>query len=333
MNTPRLSPFFSVIIPTRNRPAVLAAAVASVLAQDFDDYEIVVVDDGSAIPLDRSQLGLEADAGQRLRIVNIGQQMRGRGPGYSRDVGVWESSGRYCAFLDDDDIWIKNDHLSVAHDALCVGFSPPELYLANQEALAAGSDARPLWLYPLAVQLERSDKAHQQGRYLVTADELIGVGGFSHLNTTIVSRALFDRVGGIDENIAYEEDLDFYLRCIDAAEGISFRPDIVARHHVPDRSRQDNASTSVNYLNKMNMRLYLLNKNFMGARQRVIRMYCRDYYVSTTKHIAEHYAKQGDYRQASHFARSALGARFSIKWAAYTAFLLGRSILPGSGAA
>ena len=327
------SPFFTVVIPTRNRPAVLAAAVKSVLAQDFDDYEIVIVDDGSLIPLDKEQLDLEGDGAKHLRIVNLPSQFRGRGPGYCRDVGVWESAGRYCAFLDDDDIWIKTDHLCVAHEALSVTCPSPELYLANQEAVATGSETRPLWLYPLVTRLKRSGQMPRHGCYAVTADELIGVGGFSHLNTTIVSRALFDRVGGIDENIAYEEDLDFYLRCVDAAEGIRFRSDIIARHHVPDRTRQTNASTSVNYVNKMNMRLYLLNKNLMNARQRVIRHYCQDYYVSTTKHIAEYFANQGDYKKASHFARCALGVRFSLKWAVYSAFLFCRSVLPGGRAA
>ena len=313
---------------------MLANAVRSVLAQDFDDYEIVVVDDGSTPPLDRDRLNLEGDHGRRLRIVNLAPQLRGRGPGYCRDVGAWASSGQYCAFLDDDDIWIKNDHLSVAHGALVAPSSRVALYLANQEAVTVGGGAaHPLWLYPLVQQLERSGEMLEQGCYPVTADTLMQVGGFSHFNTTIVSRALFDRVDGIDENITYEEDLDFYLRCVDKAEEILFRPDIVARHHVPDRSRQDNASTSVAYLHKMNTRLYLLNKNMMNARHESIRDYCRGYYASTTKHIAEHYVARGDYRRAARFAASALGARFSLKWAAYTGFLLLRSALLGSGKA
>lgn len=329
------APFFSVIIPSRDRPAVLANAVKSVLAQDFNDYEILIVDDGSMPPLTLDQLGLEEDSGRSLRIINLGSGLRGRGPGYSRDVGVWASSGLYCAFLDDDDIWVKNDHLSVAYNALNAQSPGAELYLTNQEAVAAGwGDPRPLWLYPLIARLERSGKVPQPGGcHTVTVDELMQVGGFSHLNTTILSRVLFDRVGGIDENIGYEEDLDFYLRCIDIAQGILFRPDIVARHYVPDKSRQDNASTSVSYLHKMNTRLYLLNKNMMNATHGAIRMNCRNYCVSTTKHIAEHYVVRGDYRRASHFAARALGVRFSLKWAAYTGFLFVRSILPGSEAA
>ena len=43
---PSRAPAISVVIPTRNRHSMLADAIASVLRQDFDDYEIVVVDDG-----------------------------------------------------------------------------------------------------------------------------------------------------------------------------------------------------------------------------------------------------------------------------------------------
>ena len=68
---------FSVIIPTRNRPEILAAAVKSVLTQDFSDYEIVVVDDGSQPRLALEDLQLPMDALDKLRIVNLDYQPRG----------------------------------------------------------------------------------------------------------------------------------------------------------------------------------------------------------------------------------------------------------------
>ena len=68
---------FSVIIPTRNRPEILAAAVKSVLTQDFSDYEIVVVDDGSQPRLALEDLQLPMDALDKVRIVNLDYQPRG----------------------------------------------------------------------------------------------------------------------------------------------------------------------------------------------------------------------------------------------------------------
>lgn len=321
---------FSVIIPSRNRPNVLMAAVNSVLAQDFSDYEIVVVDDGSQTRLTMADLSVEGSAAEKIRIVNLDRQKRGRGPGYARNVGVWASSGTYCAFLDDDDVWIKNDHLSSACMAIGANNPPADLYFSNQEAFFHDSGiTKRLWLYSLAKSLDKQGSSLHNGCYSVDVDQLIAGGGFSHLNTTIISRELFDRISGLDEYIAYEEDLDFYLRAIDRAENILFCPDVIARHYVPDPSKRSNASTAMDYMYRLNVRLYLLNKNIVNARHSSIISHCHEYAASTTKHMAEKYVMDGNYLFAYQFALRALGTRFSVKWLLYSMYLRCRLWLKG----
>jgi len=313
-------PFFSIIIPSRNRPGDLAAAVSSVLVQDFSDYEVVVVDDGSRPPVElESLLPKNTDGLEKVRIVTLSYHLRGRGPGYARNVGVWASTGRYIGFLDDDDLWTREDYLSLVFKA--VSAASVDLFLANQEAITSEGERRLLWLNRLAEVLAQEEREQQNESYSVTVSDMISAGGFSHLNTTIVRRELFDRLSGIDEYIRYEEDLDFYLRSIDAAETILFHPGIIARHHVPDGSRQDNASTLVSKLQKMNTRLYLLNKNRLTAKHPAIVQYCQDYSASTLKHVTEYYLSQGDYHSAKRWAGKALAEKMSAKWALYTAYL------------
>ena len=62
---------FSVIIPSRNRPDVLSVAVNSVVAQDFPDYEIIVVDDGSEHRLDSAGLKVPPEARNKIPIVKL----------------------------------------------------------------------------------------------------------------------------------------------------------------------------------------------------------------------------------------------------------------------
>jgi glycosyltransferase involved in cell wall biosynthesis len=306
------------------------AAVNSVLAQDFSDYEIIVVDDGSQPRLNLEDLLLQEGAREKIRIVDLAYQPRGRGPGYARNVGVWASSGTYCTFLDDDDIWLQPTHLSSAHAAIEASDSPVDLHFSNQEAFFSDSgETKRLWLYGLAETLSNNVQPSRAGCYSVDADQLIAHGGFSHLNTTIVSRELFNKVSGIDEYIGYEEDLDFYLRAIDQAGNMLLNPDIVARHHVPDASKQKNVSTSVNYLQRLNIRLYLLNKNMVLARHPSIAAHCLEYAVSTTKHMAENYVEAGNYLLAYRFALRALGMDISMKWLVYCLYLRCRSWLGG----
>jgi len=89
-------PFFSVIIPTFNRRALLTYALDSVRRQTFTDYEVIVVDDGST---DDTLEGLST-----FPDVKVLRQ-KNRGPGVARNLGVRESCGQYIAFLDSDDVW------------------------------------------------------------------------------------------------------------------------------------------------------------------------------------------------------------------------------------
>ena len=92
----------SVIIPVANAEATVRQAVESVLAQPFEDMEVVVVDDAST---DRSAdriASLVADD-SRVRLVALDVAV---GPGWARNAGIEAASGRYVLFLDADD-WLE----------------------------------------------------------------------------------------------------------------------------------------------------------------------------------------------------------------------------------
>jgi glycosyltransferase involved in cell wall biosynthesis len=93
-------PLVSVIIPTYNAGPYLLEAIESVLDQSFKDFEIIVVDDAS-----------DDDTEERLRpiadrIVYIRQNHAGSA--VARNRGILSASGRYIAFLDADDLWLRD---------------------------------------------------------------------------------------------------------------------------------------------------------------------------------------------------------------------------------
>ncbi len=90
-------PLFSVIIPTYNRAALLGEALESVFAQEFRDYEVIVVDDGST---DGTPEVLQY-YGDRIRLFH----QENKGPGAARNTGIRQAQGDYVAFLDSDDVW------------------------------------------------------------------------------------------------------------------------------------------------------------------------------------------------------------------------------------
>lgn len=96
-------PTVSVVIPTYNRPDLLLETLATVFAQTFDDYEVVIVNDGSTDDtLERLERFVGASpCGNRVRVVT---QPNG-GIGAARNRGVEEARGTYVALLDHDDLW------------------------------------------------------------------------------------------------------------------------------------------------------------------------------------------------------------------------------------
>jgi hypothetical protein len=90
-------PFFSVIIPTYNRATLLQEALASVNAQEWRDFEVIVIDDGSTDETEAVVLASQLPV-RFFRQTNAG-------PGAARNLGIRQATGRYITFLDSDDKW------------------------------------------------------------------------------------------------------------------------------------------------------------------------------------------------------------------------------------
>lgn len=91
-----MSPFLSIIIPLYNKQSYILRAVNSILVQDFADYEIVIVDDGST---DNSVYVVESIADSHIRLF----RKENGGPSSARNYGVKMAQGKWVLYLDADD--------------------------------------------------------------------------------------------------------------------------------------------------------------------------------------------------------------------------------------
>ncbi|MBT4289845.1 MAG: glycosyltransferase family 2 protein, partial [Deltaproteobacteria bacterium] len=94
-------PLISVIIPTFNRKQNVINAIDSVLTQTFDDFELIIIDDGST---DGTDVEIDTKYSKVLKYVKTDNL----GVSHARNIGVEVSQGEYIAFLDSDDIWHQN---------------------------------------------------------------------------------------------------------------------------------------------------------------------------------------------------------------------------------
>jgi glycosyltransferase involved in cell wall biosynthesis len=102
------SPFFSIIIPTYNRAGFILKTIQSVLAQQFEDFEVLIVDDGST---DNTTEVVKSVADKRVFYFKKENAERAA----ARNFGIKNSKGVFVSFLDSDDILLTN-HLATAFD-------------------------------------------------------------------------------------------------------------------------------------------------------------------------------------------------------------------------
>lgn len=103
-------PFFSIVLPTFNRSKFLAKAIQSVLDQSFDNFELIVVDDGST---DNTSEVVARFTDQRIRYFFKVNEERS----IARNYGIDRAKGRYINFLDSDDFFYP-EHLATAFENL-----------------------------------------------------------------------------------------------------------------------------------------------------------------------------------------------------------------------
>ena len=323
-------PLFSIVIATRDRAALFAAALDSVADQHFGDTEIIVVNDGSTAESLAAYAGIleraSARLGERLRGFQLVRRANGHGSSYALNFGVDQARGRYVCFLDDDDLWIDPQHLSRAAGILrqqdAAGLAV-DLYMTNQEAWLEGQRLPgPTWIEGVAHWLTASGRSSDVGTaYSVTIADLMRVDGFCHLNCLMVRRDFFFAVGGLDEGIRWENDHDLYLRLLDAAAVMLHEPTVTARHHVPDPKARASITTALGQIERRLWQMRALDKTVLFLKSPTLRAYGRLHKGYALKRIAHELAAQKDWQGAAFYAREALGVLPTLKWAAYTASL------------
>lgn len=193
-----LSPKVTVIIPTYNRAHLVKDAVESVLNQTYQDFELIVIDDGST---DNTK---EVLAVYKDKLTYIYQENQGRSS--ARNHGIKLAQGEYIAFLDSDDVWFPD---KLERQVPVLESAPPDVVLVHGYKCIVDKNFQPLsgWelklrkLYTLA---QRKEETYENYLY------------FNCIFTSaiLVRRAAIIEIHGYDASIGSLEDFDLYLRLL-----------------------------------------------------------------------------------------------------------------------
>ncbi|WP_224364801.1 glycosyltransferase family 2 protein [Hyalangium versicolor] len=183
-------PFFSIVIPTYNRARLLVEALESVFAQEFSDFEVLVVDDGST---DDTQAQL-ARYGERVRAL----RQENQGQGVARNLGIQHATGTYVVFLDSDDVWFPWT-LSTYRQAIDM-YGGPSVVMGTPASFQHSQELARVRRGPF--------RAHAFADYFATAEET-----FARTACVIAARTeALRRVGGFTSRRIISEDHDLLYR-------------------------------------------------------------------------------------------------------------------------
>jgi glycosyltransferase involved in cell wall biosynthesis len=182
--------FFSVIIPTFNRANILKSTIRSVLVQSYQDFEIIVVDDGSTDSTKKVVDGIEDD-----RLIYIYQDNAERSA--ARNNGIKNSSGKWICFLDSDDSFKKN-HLMTFYENICndkKNGQDIELYFTSQETRNTFNNT---------TNILKTDFNSKKAPFFFASESI--VPGRVCIKKTVLKDLNFDK------NIVIVEDSDLWFR-------------------------------------------------------------------------------------------------------------------------
>lgn len=198
-----MKPLVSIVMPNYNNENYLVAALSSVLAQEFKDWELHLVDDGST---DSSVKVSTRFASDKIHIHRI--MINSGSPVVPRNFGVQYCRGKYVAFLDSDDKW-TNDKLK--KQVVFMESGTRTTALTFHDMTLIGHPKKTNWF-----QLSKPHDGHCFKQMLWK--------NFIPSSSVMVRRDALKRIGRHNPDFSISHDWDIYLRLLNFGYAIEYIP-------------------------------------------------------------------------------------------------------------
>jgi len=204
------SPTVSVIIPTYNRAHLIGRAIQSVLNQTYQDFEIIVVDDGST---DNTKEIVKSLDDKRIRYI---RHKENKGGGAARNTGIKAAIGEYIAFLDSDDEWL-----------------PEKLECQMKVFKNAGSEVGVVYTGFIYIDElgEYTNGQHIPEKRGWIYEDILVENCVGTASTVLVKRKCFEKAGLFDENLPSCQDWEMWIR-LAREHQFDFIEDPLVKYHI-----------------------------------------------------------------------------------------------------
>ena len=185
------NPTVSVIIPTYNRANLVAKAIKSVLSQTYQDFEIIVIDDGST---DNTEEIIRGFKDKRVKYIK--KYKENKGSSVARNIGIKVARGKYIALLDSDDEWLPEK-------------LDKQIKVIKNEFPEVGVVCS--WSYNIDKKGNYISKRYLPKKDGYIYEDLLSTNPIS-VPTVLIKKECFNRVGLFDDLLNAQEDWDMWIR-------------------------------------------------------------------------------------------------------------------------
>ena len=206
-----------IVTSFRREKAVVKRALDSILAQTFEDYEILLIDDNWGEGSETFSKALEELGGLSDRITVIKTE-GGHGAQRARNTGIAHASGKYLAFLDDDDEWLPT---KLAKQAAVLD-SDPIIGMCYCNSMVVNENFNP----PKVI----TDKA---GKFVTSASyaDMLRCDNVGSTSKAMIRENVFETVGGFDESLPARQDYEMWVR-ISKSFAIRGIDEMLVKYHI-----------------------------------------------------------------------------------------------------
>ncbi|MGD9213097.1 MAG: glycosyltransferase family 2 protein [Desulfobacteraceae bacterium] len=273
-----MKPFFSIVLPTYNRRHQLERCLKSIKNQDFKDFEIIIIDDGSN---DGTKDFINTDHPDVRYYYQINQ-----GVSKARNTGIENAKGAYIAFLDSDDIWYPS-RLKIMHAVIEALPGEVGLIFNDMDRIVNGAGDGQSYSDDY-FGIKRSDitKAMHQFPVVNISEDNLKIcygdifaqllhGNIISPPCTVMKKEVFTELGKFREDFRVANDSEYFLR-VSKHYKIGYVP-LILTSIDPPRSKVS-LSASVNNIEKINNTIRIIDsyyqkeKNFFLKKQLKLRL-------------------------------------------------------------
>lgn len=238
---------FSIIIATYKRSEKLPRAIESVLNQNYDNYEIIVVDDNDEESIYREQNKLKLEKYLKDSLIVYLKHKKNMNGAVARNTGIKVAKGEYITFLDDDDEF-ENNRLKIINEIIQTKNKPDFIY--------TGYQVKRNGIITKKIKKQKKYNKRNMIYSLLCQKSFIGTG-----SNIVCKKSIINTINGFDETFIRHQDIEFLIRYLDISNSIENINEILVTKNNDDNMNVPDVysllKTKEKFLNKYK---YIINR-------------------------------------------------------------------------